>query len=75
MNKENDQIIINKGDMINCGLHEDDDYFIAKINLVGKIIKYFPGAVQVIIPQLTKEMSANPNIQVEDEVFFIHQPV
>ena len=74
MSEKRETIIIKKGDMINRGLHEDDDYLVARVNLVGEIIKYCPGAIQVIIPQLTREMNSGSSVKLEDEIFFIHQP-
>lgn len=74
MNEERKKIIIKKGSMINRGLHEDDDYLIAKVNLIGEVIKNCPGAIQVVIPQLTREMNRGSSVRLEDEIFFIHQP-
>jgi hypothetical protein len=76
MNKK-EEITILAGSMINRGPHEDDDYLFVKENLVVEVIERLPGAVKVIIPQLTEELANKfvaDNLPTQHEVFYIHQP-
>lgn len=72
--KVGDAIIIKKGDMINRGPHEDDDYLVARVGLNAEIIEEMPGAYKVIIPQLTKERVRAFGGNRKHEFFYIHKP-
>jgi hypothetical protein len=77
MGKNQETILIPAGTMINRGLHEDDDYRIAEVDLIGIVLQHLPSAVQVIIPQLTEDFTKKffvKDLPLQNEVFYIHQP-
>jgi hypothetical protein len=70
-------LLIPKGTEINYALHEDGPSLIAQAELTGIVLGYFPGAIQVVIPELLEEFSRNfytQELTIKDEVFYIHQP-
>jgi hypothetical protein len=69
-----DIIIVKKGDMINRGPHEDDDYFIANVDLKAIIVEIIPGAYKVNIPKLTEERLNKWGGNRDPEIFYIHKP-
>ncbi|MFZ5845030.1 MAG: hypothetical protein ACOY0S_01005 [Patescibacteria group bacterium] len=54
-------ITIPAGTMLNRGLHEDDDFFVADKNLTVLVIGACPGALRVVIPET-------------GEALYYHQP-
>lgn len=75
MGKNQERLLIPAGSMINRGPHEDDDYLVTKRNLVAKVIERQPGAIKVIIPQLTAELTGeSENLPKQHQIFYIHQP-
>jgi len=77
MGKNQEKIFIPAGTMINRGLHEDDDYLVAKENLIAIVLQYLPSAVQVIIPQLIEDFAKKFSVKdlpMQHEVFYIHRP-
>jgi|GEM_PF-1136019 len=82
MNIENveikkETIKIKAGTIINFGLHEDDDYWVTKVDLEAIILKRHPGAIKITIPALNREFRkryAVKDFQLPEKVFYIHQP-
>lgn len=77
MGKNQETMLIPAGSMINRGPHEDDDYLLAQKDLLAEVIERLPGAVKVIIPQLTVELTNKfiaENLPKQHQVFYIHQP-
>ncbi len=77
MGKNQEKLFIPAGSMINRGPHEDDDYLLAQKDLVAEVIERLPGAVKVIIPQLTLELTNKfiaENLPEQHQIFYIHQP-
>jgi hypothetical protein len=77
MGKNQEKILIPAGSMLNQGLHEDDDYYIAKKNLQAIVLEYLPGAIQVLIPELTTDFAKRfsiKNIPQQNTTFYFHRP-
>jgi hypothetical protein len=77
MGKNQETMLIPAGSMINRGPHEDDDYLLAQKDLLAEVIERLPGAVKVIIPQLTVELTNKfiaENLPKQHQIFYIHQP-
>ncbi|HOA12286.1 MAG TPA: hypothetical protein PLX28_03455 [Candidatus Woesebacteria bacterium] len=77
MGKNQERLVIPAGSMINRGPHEDDDYLLARKDLIAEVIERLPGAVKVIIPQLTAELTGKyiaENLPEQHQIFYIHQP-
>jgi hypothetical protein len=77
MGKNQERLVIPAGSMINRGPHEDDDYLLARKDLIAEVIERLPGAVKVIIPQLTAELTVKyiaENLPEQHQIFYIHQP-